>query len=240
MAKSILTPLNEPPASAKTKKTETEGKMANNNSKQFLRIEGNAVHVVTERIERTVKLEDLMSEAQKDIGLSTPILPHGCRFYHQKGNAAVFVVEQTPTTRAINWFDQKWRLSLPYVVFHIVFIGDSVSWGLPFYRKAPLTSPNDILYKTNFCNIHNDYHGMCTGNMRVSGETTAQKAESYIQEFWSSEFNSDITYWFDKAKQFKEVSSLERWQSESEKNPLFPLQVKWFEHGKLADQLRRF
>ncbi|PIX11673.1 hypothetical protein COZ73_01995, partial [Candidatus Falkowbacteria bacterium CG_4_8_14_3_um_filter_36_11] len=75
--------------------------------KKFLRVEGEAVHLVTERVERTVRLSDLMGEVVKEGGITTPILPLGCRFFSQRGERSVFVIEQVPTTRQIEW-DGKW------------------------------------------------------------------------------------------------------------------------------------
>jgi hypothetical protein len=45
--------------------------------KQFFRVEGDAVHLVTERIERTVRLQDLMGEVMKEGGITTPHSPLG-------------------------------------------------------------------------------------------------------------------------------------------------------------------
>jgi hypothetical protein len=75
--------------------------------------------------------------------------------------------------------------------------------------------------------------------MRVSGATLAQKAESFISEFWRSNFNSDVrSDSFDPAaNRFPQVKSLSAWQAESIKNPLFPLGIQWFEAGQLKDFL---
>jgi len=205
--------------------------------KKFLRVEGEAVHLVTERVERTVRLSDLMGEVVKEGGITTPILPLGCRFFSQRGERSVFVIEQVPTTRQIEW-DGKWKLAFPYVVFVVVFSGQAVSTGecRIFYRTSPLGNGDDRLLRPNLCNTYQN-GAICTGNMRVDGDTLAQKAESFVTNFWKSHFNLDLSVnnYEPAAQKFGQVRDLPTWQEESAKNPLFPLGVSWFEAGKLQD-----
>jgi len=205
--------------------------------KKYFRVEGDAVHLVTERVERTVRLSDLMGEVVKDGGITTPILPLGCRFFSQKGERSVFVIEQAPTTRQIEW-DGKWKLAFPYVVFVVVFAGQAVSNGecRIFYRTAPLGNGDDRLSRPNLCNTCQDGR-ICTGDMRVDGDTLVKKAESFVANFWRSLFNWDLA---DKnfnpaAQKFSQVRNLPTWQEESKKNPLFPLGIQWFPYATLGD-----
>jgi hypothetical protein len=205
--------------------------------KKYFRIEGEAVHLISERIERTVKLADLMGEAAKESGVTTPILPLGCRYFSQKGDRSTFMIEQAPTTRQIEW-DGRWKLAFPYVVFVVVFSGQAVSTGecRIFYRTSPLGNGDDRLNRPNLCNTYQDGR-ICTGDVRVTGETLAQKAESFVSAFWRSRFNGDLSdyNYHPAASKFPQVASLETWQTESVKNPLFPLGISWFEAGKLID-----
>ena len=206
-------------------------------NKQFFRIEGDAVHLITERIERTVKLQDLMGEVVKESGIVTPILPLGCRFFSARGERSIFVIEQAPTTRQLEW-DGRRKLAFPYVVFVVVFSGQAVSTGecRIFYRTSPLGNGDDRIFRPNLCNVHENCT-ICTGDVRVGGDTLAKKAESFVSVFWRSQFNWDLSHcnWEPCVQRFPQVKSLETWQAESEKNPLFPLGIAWFEHGRLAD-----
>ena len=214
--------------------------------KKFFRVEGEAVHLVSERIERTVRLSDLLEEAGRARGITTPVLPQGCRFYSRQGDREVFVVEQPPTTRKLVWRyvgeGEKWTLAFPYVIFVVVFQGTAVSTGecRIFYRTAPMSDLSDTVQKTNLCNVYSN-GGICTGAMRVNGETLAQKAESFCSGFWKSEFNSDLESdcFRPAASRFPQVASLENWQEETAKNQLFPLGISWFEHGRLTDVIER-
>jgi len=212
--------------------------------KQFFRIEGGAVHLVTERIERTVTLDDLLAEVGRKQGVITPILPTGCRLFQQVGDRSVFVIEQVPQVRHLTWIGMQagnaWKLAFPYVVFIVVLRGEAVATGecKVFYRKSPLGNGDEGLLRTNLCNVYQDGR-ICTGNFRVAGTTTAQKAEGFVSGFWGSAFNADLSdYNFrPAARSIPQVSSLAEWQKASEENPLFVLSASWlpFEGGTLAD-----
>lgn len=214
-------------------------------NRQYLRIEGNAVHLVREQVERTVTLDDLMGEVNRAAGITTPVLPAGCRLFHSAGDRSVFVIEQNPQVRQLTWpgmdnGGDRWRLALPYVIFVVVFRGDAVATGecKVFYRTSPLGSGDEKLLRPNLCNTYLDGR-ICTGDVRVSGQTLAQKAESFVSAFWGSRFNGDLSnenFW-PAANAIPAVASLAVWQAESEKNPLFTLSTKWLplEGGTLGD-----
>jgi len=209
--------------------------------KKYFRVEGDAVHLVTERVERTVRLSDLMGEVTRETGINTPILPLGCRFYSSRGERSVFVIEQAPTTRQLEW-DGKWKLAFPYVVFVVIFSGAAVSTGecRIFYRTSPLGGGDDNLLRPNLCNTYQDGR-ICMGDVRVSGDTLAAKAESFVANFWRSRFNWDLSgnNFVPASQEFSQVRDLATWQAESAANPLFPLGVKWFPYGSLRDVIER-
>lgn len=208
--------------------------------RQYFRIEGEAVHLVTESVQRTVKLSELLAEVGKETGVTTPILPQNCRFYHTTGQRTVFVIEQAPQVRQIVWTGmedgERWKLAFPFVVFVVVFQSTSVSTEecKVYYRTQPLASTDDPVSRPNLCNTYEDCH-ICTGSVRVIGNTLSQKAESFVTEFWKSTFNGDLRDYnfYPAAQKFPQVASLKKWQEESQSNPLFPLAVKWLDAGKL-------
>lgn len=215
--------------------------------RQFLKIEGEAVSIVTERVERTVRLTDLVAEMSRSQGIVTPLLPQGCRFFSSIGDRSTFVIEQAPTVRSLVWerMDQngnaKWKLAFPYVIFLVIFRGTVVSTDecRIFYRTSPLSDTSDVLLRTNLCNVYRNGR-ICTGTLRVQGETLAQKADSFVSGFWGSRFNSDLhdENWRPAASKFPQVVSLAAWQTASEENPLFPLGVEWLQHGPLSAVLQ--
>ena len=208
-------------------------------SNQFIRIIGDTAEVVTERVERKVALEELLNHVVKDRGLITPVLPTGCKLFHQKGDEEIFVVEQSPQIRKITHGNTSYKLAFPYVIFFIPVKHGAIGEINIFYRTSPLKSVDDKVKKCNLWNVNSNEAGMCTGNMRISGETPTEKVESFIQQFWGVGFNNDITGLFDDAaKSIPQVSTIERWQEETEKNSLFPIQMSWIDGGKLSDYVK--
>jgi len=143
--------------------------------KRYLKIEGDAVSLVTERIERIVLLDDFLGEVQKERGFISPILPKDCRMFHQSGTRTTFVVEQNPQVRQLTWTMESnengnsWKLAFPYVVFLISFSGDAIDAGNTkiFFRLSPLGNGDDKLQRCNLANVDSNA-GICTGSMRVS------------------------------------------------------------------------
>ena len=96
-------------------------------SRTFLRIEGDLVSLITEVIDREVTLPDLLAELTTAQVAMTPRLPTGCRFWIRSGTTdrSVFVVEQPPSRRTIEYHASRrrdsepttYRLAVPYVVF---------------------------------------------------------------------------------------------------------------------------
>ena len=111
-------------------------------SRTFLRIEGDLVSLVTEVIDREVTLPDLLAELTTAQVAITPRLPTGCRFWIRSGTTdrSVFVVEQAPSRRTIEYHASRrrdsepttYRLALPYVVFVVSTIGEQIE-GLSTY-----------------------------------------------------------------------------------------------------------
>ena len=216
-------------------------------NRQYLRIEGDAVHLVTEKVERTVRLPDLLAEAGRQAGFTSPVLPTGCRMFHSSGERTAFVIEQPPQVRQLTWRNMdnnpervQWKLAFPFVVFVVAFARDAVNSGSCriFYRNAPLNGADDKLARPNLCNTYQK-GGICTGSLRVSGATLATKADSFVSGFWASNFNNDLynENFEPTARKIFQVSSLPAWQAESEKNPLFPLTAPWLEGPTLGQVL---
>jgi hypothetical protein len=111
-------------------------------SRTFLRIEGDLVSLITEVIDREVTLPDLLAELTTAQVAITPRLPTGCRFWIRSGTTdrSVFVVEQPPSRRTIEYHASRrrdsepttYRLALPYVVFVVSTIGEQIE-GLSTY-----------------------------------------------------------------------------------------------------------
>ena len=115
-------------------------------SRAFLRIEGDLVSLVTEVIDREVTLPDLLTELTTAQVAMTPRLPTGCRFWIRSGTTdrQVFVIEQAPSRRTIEYHASRrresepttYRLAVPYVVFVVSTIGDQIEGAVHVLPNA--------------------------------------------------------------------------------------------------------
>src|SRR6266542_3497690 len=147
-------------------------------SRTFLRIEGDLVSLVTEVIDREVTLPDLLAELTTAQVAMTPRLPTGCRFWIRSGTTdrSVFVVEQAPSRRTIEYHASRrresepttYRLALPYVVFVVSTIGDQIEGLSTYFRTQPIASLDATLLCSTLPNT-NDDGIVCLGSVRVSG-----------------------------------------------------------------------
>jgi len=212
-------------------------------TRERIEIEGNAVKVVTERVNKVIKLDDFLTAIGNNAGVVTPILPNGCRFFRSKQSHSVLVIEKPPQMRQLNWVGMhsdttktSWKLAFPYTVFVLDLIDLAFNRSFIFYRTTPLSSPDDRLFHSNLCNV--DGTGIiCTGNIRAAGNSITEKADNFIAAFWASQFNTDLMgYNFTvDSRSTKQVSSLETWQKSSKEDPLFPLSVTWREYDSVAN-----
>ena len=135
-------------------------------SRTFLRIEGDLVSLVTEVIDREVTLPDLLTELTTAQVAMTPRLPTGCRFWIRSGTTdrSVFVVEQPPSRRTIEYHASRrresepttYRLAVPYVVFVVSTIGDQIEGLSTYFRTQPIASLDATLFSSTLPNTNDD------------------------------------------------------------------------------------
>ncbi len=218
-------------------------------ARDYIRIEGEAVKLVSEQVTRVIKLEDYLTLMASYNGLVTPILPNGCKFLRQKQGSSVLIVEKPPQVRQLIWKRMptspanretiSWRLAFPYVVFVLGFNSQlAMLHSRIFYRTTPINSMQDMLYHTNLCNVWAT-DVICTGNVRAQGDSLSDKVDTFIAGFWQSEFNADLVAEnFDRDKvRIPLVSNIEAWQSASREDPLFPLAAHWRDASSISDLL---
>lgn len=220
--------------------------------KEFIEIEGDAVKLCTKTVNRVVKLEDFLSTVGNHSGTLTPVLPNGCRLFRQMGSITGFLVEKPPTQRVLHWVNMiprspenpkpktSWRLAFPYTVFYVEFAGDAITTNCSiFYRNSPITSIEDKLLLPNLCNLYRNGR-ICTGSVRVTGNSMTEKADSFMTAFWQSEFNADLIaeHWAHDITRIPAVASLPAWEASSKEDPLFVLGCDWREYGTIANLFR--
>lgn len=167
------------------------------------------------------------------------IFPEGAKFLHRNENHSIVVIEQKPQIRTCFFKDfekSKYRLAFPYCIFILIFDSETELDELYLaFRNHPLISVQNLLYHAALPNLKD--LKVCQGDFSIK-ETLSlnEKCEVIINSFWSSHFKDDG--WMDNLermqKKEKRINKLKVWEKNSEKNPLFVLDVEWESAGKLV------
>lgn len=156
---------------------------------------------------KVITLQSLMEAMTCDKGLSTPLLPFGCRKYIKQDNKHILYLEIPPATRRVVYKTSgsgkmifEGIIPMPWGLLKMT-INEGQSGALNFTDgfiwalSRPLISEDDLLYHYPVPNIHSDDR-ICwgssfsnNGSSRISNIAEAGKA---IDIFFSSDFNTDI------------------------------------------------
>lgn len=176
------------------------------------------------------KGSDVVSVTSGDLAL-----PVGTRFFIQKKNVTVYVIEQPPQIRTVtfNWEKRngngrRYQLAFPFMVFLVTVVNRNFYSLQVFFRKQPLGTYMDGLLCPSIPNVHDNDFKVCFPAPTSSNGSPVKVVEDAIQNFWGSEFNKDLAAFFNSAQSsFPQMSSLGRWAEESHKNPHFVLDINW-------------
>lgn len=171
--------------------------------------------------------EEQRRSHQNYVSSGAHALPASCKFVFRNGKASVFVLEQVPQIRNINYLDQRFQLALPYVVFAVTLRESNFYCLQMFFRNAPLQTEADELLCPALPNIDAKFV-VCFPHPRDSNATPARKVEEAIQNFWGSTFNNDYSGFFiAAASQFSKLKSFDEWQRQSSLDPQFVIRLPW-------------
>lgn len=218
-----------------------EGKMTlfRNNGKLF---------IPEHRVSIMDFVNKMKSQTVKKSDMSTPLLPPNTKYYAGDKETEVYVIEQFPQTRAVQWpFASKqekntatsYNLAFPYVIFVCVFVSNKlimIEGETPkcYYRPAQITSPEDVLFHTNLINVSSKANGIFFGACQNNQSGVREQIGKMISNFWNNapkkNPNDSCDFYF-SAKVAASVASVDAWQKESSSNSLFPLKLSWLKSG---------
>ena len=210
-------------------------------SRTFLRIEGDLVSLVTEVIDREVTLPDLLTELTSTQVAITPRLPTGCRFWLRSGTTdrQVFVVEQAPSRRTIEYHANRrresepttYRLAVPYVVFVVSTIAEQIEGLSTYFRTEPIGSLDATLFSSTLPNTSDD--GLvCLGSVRVTGASVGERIDALVGAFWASRFNQDL-----RRHPLPFSGGFRAWASRSRRDPLAALSLQYDPYWRTLRQV---
>lgn len=186
------------------------------------------------------------------------LFPKDCRFLYNIGTSTIVVLESEPGLRTLTLdrnlcgvhaqgnarVTERHALPLPYTVFILHFIsarpgggGDRLSGVYVFWRTAPLSSLNDMLYVPILPNIHSGYN-MCMGNDFMPSGNITEMCQETVEAFWGSAFNNDLsTFWWAKEAIDTRLGNVRRWKEAAQEDPLFMLSLNYAEAATLENRL---
>jgi hypothetical protein len=176
------------------------------------------------------------------------LLPQNAKMYFEINGFQVAVIEQPPMVRKV-FFSRFYssnenqeispRLAFPFVVFVVVVKNKEYGGLSVYYRDKPLRTLDDKLFLPNLPNLHGD----CSVCLKFSGskETSlAGYADEVVAQYWSRQFNTDLSDNFERYRDEDDrLKNIEAWENASQKNPLFPLKVRWLERNSLNWEIQR-
>jgi hypothetical protein len=204
---------------------------------------------------RRTRLNSLLRYLARLMPPPVPLLPAGTRWFCQKKDLLLLVVEEPPQCRSLQVSEGKkgereeyhsYRLAFPYIIYLLTFYRGDFEEMKIFYRPSPLTSPEDPLYHTNLPNVRGKpgHHGSQRVCLRyqpemLEGVPLSQAVPALIEFFWSSGFNRDIeqSAFLWATGRDPRVASFEAWEEATLRDPLFPLEVDWEESGRTLPSL---
>jgi hypothetical protein len=179
------------------------------------------------------------------------------RFFWQRGEAVVLVMEQKPACHTVRWLAddsqvkfgrgatyREARLAFPFVVLVLAFHGGNLTGQQQcFYRRSPLGSIDDELLLPNLLNVACAYDQTCWLCLANLSPVMAQMSwAERVRTVWShlfqagfnasSEHHEGNSYWQTMRSVDPRVAGVAAWEAESARNPFFPLDVGWRPSGK--------
>lgn len=202
--------------------------------------------------EMLLEIQNTVERSRGGIHSGEEALPNGTRFFFQYANGSrIYVIEQPPAVRTVRIAGyersneyRNYRLAFPFFVFIAHFNRDRDFCCLyAFFRNERLRSMQDTLYTPALPNINSGDCRVCFPDLEKSerGLPTMEKMERILNNFWGSGFNTDLPRQFVRSMEsIGEISSIERWQKNTAKNPQFVLKLPWLlsQRGTLAETVR--
>lgn len=196
---------------------------------------------------RTAALLKGMRERMAEDAFATPILPPGTVLYEKRGGREAIILQEQPGVRVVRWHDGEqngdYNLAFPYVI--LGFGGERGYYHrktliFAFYRVEPITSRNDMLFRTNLLNANPVNNALCIGP-HLSRGSLCEVAASLREAFWHHAFNQGMGLASYDAHARRTTGDVKQWAAKSKKDPLFALKVRWPNADmtvvELADQL---
>lgn len=153
---------------------------------------------------KTISLQDFYNSMSNEVAQVGPLMPPYCRQITTRGDQTTLVFEVPECKRLLKYQSRDNGSINQLAVFPITIMIVTLAKerdkfrmvnSLIFARPAPLRNLNDQLYCMPYHNVHTG-HNICWGNTFSSESdrvTTIDEAYKFVELFFASAFNGDLT-----------------------------------------------
>lgn len=160
-------------------------------------------NIVSFRETKTLKqvtLPDFLENLKNLKPLNTGFLPSGCILYHKGIGNSVYVFEETPQIRILNWSSRHTNSFIPYpismpFIYWIIKINDNhISSIKGRASKVPVRSMDATLYNMGLPNFYDYGAGeMCRGSTQITiGTDIHSSIRKAMNAIWDTNWNGDL------------------------------------------------
>lgn len=223
-----------------------------------------AIKQVSNEFSETLYKEAMVNKSDDSI------YPSGTRFVYENDSFVVYVIEQPPAIRTIEFVNyermyqltSKYQLAFPYVQFYVLFqkIGKKFVYinTAITHTKTSISRLDDLVYVPSLPNIGSiepppEKLFVNRNNIKNWKQLTicmsysdchdrVNQVNNIVNEFWFSTFSSDLDCFYRSLKWRypKYFGSMQCWEKQSLKNPLFVMEINYPPALKLLDLLRSY
>jgi hypothetical protein len=181
---------------------------------------------------------------------SCGIPPSGTRLWLERGDAVALAIEIAPHARTVTWQTdaseasrgpmaeyKRYFVAFPYVILLILFQGGAVTRCQVFYRSRSLDEGDESLLFPNLYNVtprNQVKASVCLQNLgSVKRLSWPRKVAAIVDHIFTAAFNRDLgdSLWVSMKESDPRVSSMEKWEEETRRDPRFVLDVPWKSAG---------
>lgn len=152
-------------------------------------------------IQKTVMMNDLLTQLTARSKFETGLLPFGTKFF--SGSAAKYsvLIEIPPRVRdmKLNTIESDGNekithknIAFPACAFFIKVENKVPVKTLLFSLKNPIQTMADELFRFPFCNVYNDDERICWGSAELPKINKVFELSSVLNAFFTSTFNGDL------------------------------------------------
>lgn len=170
---------------------------------------------------KVITISSLVEALNANQGISTPVLPFGCRSYIRKGNSHRFLIELSPMRRFIRYINKSGKtifedsVPMPWGVMAVELRENSsgtytLNTGTTAIRalSRPIFSFDDDIYHYPVPNVYADHGNICWGGSLKQEDKIIENlamAGKFVDIFIGSNFNADIAPRFNMYTRYEDL-----------------------------------